>query len=78
MVPRGVSTSAISLSVYDDMIDADSPDECGGDNVEEDDALFPEDPDREEFKGYQGNYPGTSEYWYHAAVVAQGRFSSKD
>lgn len=66
--PEGcIDLGNLSVSVYDDMIDADSPDEYGGDDVE--DALFPEDPDREEYEGYQGNYPGTLEYWYQAAVV---------
>ena len=30
---------------------------------------FPEEHDKHEYEGYQGNYAGTVEYWYHTAVA---------
>jgi len=32
-------------------------------------GIFGDNPDRTEAEGYQGNYPGTLEFWYHSAVV---------
>ena len=31
--------------------------------------IFGDDPDKESREGYQGNYAGSLEYWYHSAVL---------